>query len=139
MVNGARARWWSTPGFISPEGALGRSVDCRADIYALGCVAFWLLTGRVPFEEDTPMATVIAHVNNEPDPPSALSELPIPAALDEVVLDCLAKSPDDRPHTAEELASRLAQIEFDNPWTNERAETWWSRHRPTENSAEEVE
>ena len=72
-----------TPAFIAPEQALGDAdLDGRADIYATGCVAYWLLTGQLVFTADTPMALLLHHAQTPPTPPSARTELPIPAALD---------------------------------------------------------
>ena len=101
-----------TPAFIAPEQALGASdVDGRADIYATGCVAYWLLTGQLVFTAETPMALLLHHAQTPPTPPSARTELPIPAALDDLVLSCLAKNPAERPQSARELSRRLADIE----------------------------
>ena len=90
-----------TPAFIAPEQALGRSdLDGRADIYSTGCVAYWLLTGQLVFSGDTPMALVVHHAHTPPAPPSTRTELPIPPALDALVLACLAKDPAERPQSA---------------------------------------
>lgn len=121
-----------TPAYLAPEIALGRSdVDGRADLYSLGCVAFWLLTGRRVFEKDTQVAMIVAHTKEEPLAPSQCSELDIPAKLDALVLECLAKAPEGRPRTAEELALRLGEIDTVRPWTADRATTWWETHRPS--------
>jgi serine/threonine-protein kinase len=115
-----------TPSYLAPEVASGDgAVDGRADLYALGCVAYWLLTGRLVFERDTYPAMLLAHATVEPTPPSAVVELPVPAALDAVVLACLAKEPKDRIQTAEELRRRLDKIEIQAPWTEEQAASWW--------------
>jgi eukaryotic-like serine/threonine-protein kinase len=120
-----------TPAFIAPEQALGDSqVDGRADIYATGCVAYFLLTGELVFTAETPMALVVQHASTPPTPPSARSELPIPAPLDRIVMDCLAKRPGDRPQSAKELARRLSEVSLSNPWTEERAREWWEAYRP---------
>jgi hypothetical protein len=120
-----------TPGYMAPEMALGdEAVDARADIYALGCVAYTLLTGRRVFEEKNVVATIFAHVHKPPLPPSEVSELPVPPGLDDVVLACLAKSPGDRPQTAEDLAHQLNRIDLPQAWTRERAEEWWRTHVP---------
>src|SRR5258705_9959730 len=75
-----------TPAFIAPEQALGGSdLDGRADIYATGCVAYWLLTGQLVFTGETPLALVLHHAKTPPSAPSARTELPIPAALDDLV------------------------------------------------------
>jgi serine/threonine-protein kinase len=120
-----------TPAFMAPEQALGRSrLDGRADIYATGCVAYWLLTGQLVFDGETPMELLTKHVHTPPTPPSACSELPIPEALDRLVLSCLAKDPADRPQSARELSQRLAAVEGADGWTEARAREWWAKHRP---------
>jgi len=122
-----------TPAYLSPEGATGgRSVDFRSDIYSLGGVAYWLLTGKLVFQEDTPMGMVLAHVKNPPVPPSQRTELAIPHELDALILDMLAKDPAARPASALEVSRRLAEVPFDDPWTQERAERWWRAHLPQE-------
>ena len=69
-----------TPGYIAPEVALGEiDVDARADIYALGCVAYFLLTGTLVFPDSNPMSMALKHVQAQPDPPSTRTELPMPA------------------------------------------------------------
>jgi hypothetical protein len=119
-----------TPAFIAPEQAMGASdIDGRADIYAAGCVAYWLLTGELVFTADTPMKLMMHHAKTEPQPPSARTEVDVPPMLDQVILECLAKDPADRPQTARELAARLGQIACD-PWTDERARQWWMIHYP---------
>lgn len=119
-----------TPAFMSPEMALGDApVDRRADIYALGCVVYWLLTGRTVFEGASPVAILMAHVRDDPVPPSQLSELDIPPELDEVILACLEKDPEDRPNTAMELYSSLCCIPVP-PWNSTTALEWWKLHLP---------
>lgn len=119
-----------TPAFIAPEQALGNPVDSRTDIYAIGCVAFWLLTGQLVFNAGTSMGMLVQHAQTVPTAPSARSELPIPAALDELVLECLAKDPAHRPQTAKELSRRLGQIAGAGEWTETKAQDWWSLHQP---------
>jgi serine/threonine-protein kinase len=120
-----------TPAFIAPEQALGgREIDGRADIYATGCVAYWLLTGQRVFAADTVMGLLLHHTQTAPTPPSARSEMPIPAALDQLVLSCLAKNPSDRPQSAKELSERLAGIPGLPVWDEDRAREWWVAHRP---------
>jgi len=113
-----------TPAFMAPEQAMGTDIDARADIYAIGCVAYWLLTGKFVFAADTPMGHIMQHAGRAPSPPSARTERPIPAALDELVLSCLAKDPADRPQTARELSRRLGEIGAE-AWSQERAREWW--------------
>jgi serine/threonine-protein kinase len=114
-----------TPAYLSPESSLGEAVDHRSDIYALGCVAYWMLTGRLVFEGDSAIQILARHIQVPPESPSRHSTFPIPAALEEIVLACLAKRPADRPATARELADRLARCEVDSPWTREDARRWW--------------
>ncbi len=121
-----------TPAYMAPEAIFGPApLDHRADIYALGCVAYWLLTGQMVFEAPTPVGLLFQHAHDEPVPPSRRCELPIPPALEQVIMDCLAKHPDQRPQSALDLASRLrATLPPEEVWTAERAERWWHRHRP---------
>ncbi|MBZ0266640.1 serine/threonine protein kinase [bacterium] len=124
-----------TPAYLAPEMASRtHTVDGRADIYGLGCVAYQLLTGSAPFERKTAMATVLAHVNDAPQAPSAASELEIPAAMDALILACLAKDPADRPGSALELERRLAAAVDPRGWDDARAEDWWRVHRPSRQS-----
>ena len=110
-----------TPAFVAPEQALGgASIDGRADIYAIGCVAYWLLTGQLVFKAATVVGTILHHAHTAPIPPSLRSELVIPPALDELVLSCLAKDPADRPQSAVELSRRLASIACDASWSDEQ-------------------
>ena len=88
-------------------------------------VAFWLLTGRPVFEGSTVMETVTQHARDEPPPPSSCTELPIPPALDAVILRCLAKRPEDRPQSADELAHTLADTCDVRTWTDTCARDWW--------------
>lgn len=126
-------RTTGTPAFMAPEAALGKSeIDGRADLYALGCVAYWLLTGRLVFDGTTPVELAIQHVQEQPAPPSKLAELPIPAALEDIVMWCLQKQPADRPQTARELLARLDSIELDETWSTDRSDAWWAKHLPAE-------
>jgi eukaryotic-like serine/threonine-protein kinase len=120
-----------TPAFMAPEQAMGQAVDCRADIYAAGCVAYWLLTGEMVFTAETQMGLLLQHSHTPPVPPSARTGRPIPAALDDVVLACLSKDPADRPQSARELSRRLAALENASAWTHERAREWWAAHQPS--------
>jgi hypothetical protein len=114
-----------TPAFIAPEQAMGGDVDGRADIYSTGCVAYWLLTGQLVFTAPTAMGILMQHVEKPPEPPSLRTTRPIPKALDDVVLSCLAKDPANRPQSARELSLRLAEVECATAWTQERAREWW--------------
>ena len=76
------------------------------------------------------MAVVVHHAHTPPTPPSKRSELPIPPALDDLVMACLAKNPAERPQTAKDLSRRLAEVDVLNSWTEERARKWWESHQP---------
>lgn len=123
-----------TPAFMAPEMALGEEVDARTDLYALGCVAYYLLTGEQVFTGDTVLKVITQHLQVVPVPPSERTELPIPAALEQLVLACLAKKPEDRPQAARQLAQSLDAING-MTWSEEEAGRWWSRHHPPEASA----
>jgi len=120
-----------TPAFISPEQALGTSVDGRADIYATGCLAYWLLTGQLVFTADTPMGLLVHHAQTPPTPLSSRTELPIPPELESLVMSCLEKDPANRPQTARELSCRLAELPCADSWTQDRAREWWAVHKPS--------
>jgi hypothetical protein len=120
-----------TPSYMAPEIALGRAdVDGRTDIYSLGCVAYYMLTGQPVFSGDTPVAIALAHVHNAPIPPTLRSRFNIPPALDALILECLAKDPSARPVSAAVLSARLAETVPADAWTLEAARTWWERHQP---------
>jgi serine/threonine-protein kinase len=107
-----------TPAYMAPEMAHDQTVDGRADLYSLGCVAYYLLTGKLVFEGDTPLQTILQHLQHPPVPPSQRTDRPIPADLEAIVLACLAKRPEDRPRSAAVLSERLAAVEsagVDNP------------------------
>jgi serine/threonine-protein kinase len=124
-----------TPSYLAPELAMGtEAIDGRADIYALGCVSFKLLTGRCVFEEDTALATILAHVNTPAPSPNSISEVPIPPDFEDLVLACLSKDPAKRPPTCEALMQALEGIELAEPWTRERAADWWQMHVPESNA-----
>jgi len=120
-----------TPAYMAPEMITkAHAIDPRADLYSLGCVGYWLLTGRPLFESGTAFGIMAEHVKTEPPPPSQRTEIPIPAELDRILLRCVAKNPDDRFQSARELAEALAAVPVPEPWTNARAEQWWKLHAP---------
>ena len=110
-LTGAAGMTPGTPAYMAPEMAHDRTVDGRADLYSLGCVAYYLLTGRLVFQGDTPLQTILKHLQQPPEPPSRVTDRPMPASLEELVLACLAKRPEERPASAAELSSRLAAVE----------------------------
>jgi serine/threonine-protein kinase len=118
-----------TPAYMAPEMALGEAVDGRADIYALGCVAYYLLTGQLVFEATSGLQLITKHIQEAPVPPSRRTELDVSPQLEQAVLACLAKRPEGRPQTAADLDRMLAEIEID-PWSQEQATNWWRTHQP---------
>jgi eukaryotic-like serine/threonine-protein kinase len=118
-----------TPAYLAPELALGnQAVDGRADIYALGCVAYWLLTGHQVFETDSPLQMVVQHIETPPIAPSRRTGTTIPTDLEELILWCLQKRPDQRPADVEEVARQLAGCRLEARWTHERACAWWEEN-----------
>ena len=116
---------------MPPEVAVGNEpIDGRADIYALGCVAYWLLTGQKVFEGGNAMQMVIDHVRTRPSPVSHRTDQPIPAELERLVMRCLEKEPAARPASALQLARDLAALGLADAWTEERARRWWLEHAP---------
>jgi hypothetical protein len=121
-----------TPGFLSPEMALSRQdLDGRSDLYSLGCVAYWLLTGVPVFQGANAVETAAMHLKDEPIPPSRRSEFPIPDEKEKLILHLLAKEPKDRPGSAQEVDAALASCCRDEIWTGDDASKWWDMHRPT--------
>src|SRR5436305_1965181 len=110
-----------TAQYLSPEQAKGTQVDARSDIYSAGVVLYELLTGRVPFTGDTAVEIAMRHLSAVPEPPSALRE-DVPHELDMVVLRALAKSPEDRYQTAEEMDAELERVSRGLPVSPETEE-----------------
>ncbi len=120
-----------TPAFMAPEQVLDdRKVDGRTDIYAVGCVAYWLVAGKLVFEGDTAMQMITDHVHKSPTPPSQRVEQEIPQGLDSVILACLEKDPGRRPQSADALSEALGECETAAAWTPERAGQWWEQYAP---------
>ena len=114
-----------TPLFMSPEQATGEAnPDARTDIYSLGAVGYYMLTGRPPFEAERAVQVMIAHAREEVVAPS-VHRAGIPADLEQVILRCLAKSPSDRYRTAAALALALSECDAAAEWSRERAARWW--------------
>ena len=119
-----------TPLYMAPETVTApETVDARADLYALGAVGYWLLTGTHVFGGKTILEVVAHHVHSQPDPPSTRVETPVTADFERLLLSCLAKRPEDRPSSAHELRERLRGSAAAGRWTNARAARWWAVHR----------
>lgn len=120
-----------TPAYMAPEIILGETdVDRRADVYALGCVAYYMLTGQLVFEADTPMKMFLQHVQATPVPPSQRTELAVPSELDDLVLACLEKDPAKRPQNAIELFDLACDCRSCDGWGPPKARRWWETHLP---------
>jgi eukaryotic-like serine/threonine-protein kinase len=119
-----------TPSYMAPEQAMGRpEMDHRIDIYALGCIAYALLTGRPPFQDASGVAVMIAHAKSPVEPPSKYRP-GLPDDLERVVLRCLEKSPDDRYPDAIALERYLAACASAREWGAPEAERWWHEFEP---------
>jgi serine/threonine protein kinase len=122
-----------TPGFMAPEQILGMKLDGRADLYALGCVAWWLLAGREVFSRDGGEPKVHhRHLHDDPPPLRDVVSGWLPSELESIIYDCLAKEIDDRPRDARALAARLRAIAIpaEHAWSEERAAEWWRGFEP---------
>jgi serine/threonine protein kinase len=107
-----------TPAYMSPEQGMGKPADSRCDIYSLGVVLYELVTGRVPFEAETPLAVLLKHVN-DPLPLPRQIKPDLPAAVERVILKAMAKAPEDRFQSAQEMIDALRYVP-----------RLWTPHRP---------
>ena len=114
-----------TPDYMAPEMTMGENIDGRTDLYALGCVAYYLLTGSLVFEAANTYHMIARHLNDTPVPPSQRASITLPAALEQLVLSCLAKQPADRPQSAAEVRRALSGIAVE-PWGEAQAAAWWN-------------
>lgn len=113
-----------SPRYMCPEQAQGQSPDIRGDIYSLGATAFFLLTGRPPFDLQNSLKLVIAHATETPPTLTAIGA-DVSTELETIVMKCLRKTPDERFQNPDELLSALEQINQTADWNWQRAEDWW--------------
>ena len=126
-----------TPHYMAPETiSASDTVDARTDIYALGAVGYWLLTGTHVFSGNTVMEVLAHHLHTAPQPPSVRRNAPVERDLEKVLLACLSKRPADRPHSAQALRDQLRACYAARRWTSERAAEWWTLHRHQLRSAQ---
>jgi serine/threonine-protein kinase len=131
-----------TPAFMAPESVMDpEQVDHRADLYAVGCVGYWLLAGRCLFEEKTLAALVYAHVHKEPPSPLFPGRDPaVPSGLESLLAQALAKDPTDRPGSARDLVRELERLESEHRRNEEDLQRWWEAvPRPTVDLASRVD
>ena len=121
-------RLLGTPAYMAPEQVFGLASDPRTDLYALGCVGYWLLAGVKPFEADSAGEMLRQHAQSPPPPLSGRTPRPIPARLEALIMGCLSKNPDDRPRDADELSAQLVRCVDGEPWTVEMARAWWAEN-----------
>ncbi len=119
-----------TPLYMSPEVIRDPdSIDGRTDLYALGAVGYFLLTGTDVFDAPNVIELCSHHLKTTPDPPSSRIGEKLPAALEQAIMSCLAKDPDDRPADAGELFETLEQLKASYSWSREDARSWWQEYR----------
>jgi hypothetical protein len=124
-----------TPLYMSPESIqMPNSVDARSDLYAVGAVGYFLLTGAPVFEAASVVELCQKHVETSPIPPSERARAPIPAPLENALLACLEKSRAKRPQTARDLAQLIARCPESHDWSIEDADAWWGRHERGQSS-----
>jgi eukaryotic-like serine/threonine-protein kinase len=119
-----------TPLYMAPETAAGSGeLDARSDLYALGAVAYLLLTGTPVFHGKSVVEILAHHLHTQPEPPSRRLGRALPAELEQLILRCLSKNPDDRPSSARVLRDRLAHLQGVSEWSDDDAARWWLAHR----------
>lgn len=122
-------RFVGTPAIMAPEMLRYQTpVDARADIYAVGCVGYWLLTGHRLFEATTRADMLVMHAHQKPISPSRRVGQEVSPELEAIIMSCLEKNPNKRPQSAGEVMELLAALEFVRPWTHERRSLWWKAH-----------
>ena len=118
-----------TPLYMPPEAILaGKTIDARSDLYALGCVGYFLITGQDVFRRSSQIELFLAQVKDQPIPPSERLGRPVPHGLQEIIMCCLAKEPDERPQSADELRQLLQSCRDIEDWGPSDARDWWAQH-----------
>jgi eukaryotic-like serine/threonine-protein kinase len=125
-----QAGWLAgTPAYMSPEVCRGEVHGTRGDIYSLGAVLYFLVTGTPPFTTENVAALMMSHVNDPPDSPSQRLGALVPRDVEAVILKCLEKRPEQRYASVRDLDLALARCSVPRPWTNEEARSFWAAHR----------
>jgi eukaryotic-like serine/threonine-protein kinase len=119
-----------TPLYMAPEAIVApATVTAASDLYALGAVAYFMLTGRHVFEGDSLVEICTHHISTPPIPPSVALGRKLPSVIVELTLACVAKNHLDWPNRAYEIERLLSHADLGEPWTQEQARAWWSEHR----------
>jgi len=117
-----------TPSYVAPETITDPdAIDPSVDLYALGAVGYYLVTGKRVFEGKTSVEICVQHVTATPIPPSR--HVTVPQELEDILLRCLAKKPADRPWGAVQLAAQLRAVPIGDAWTDDKALAWWREFR----------
>jgi serine/threonine protein kinase len=128
-----------SPLYVSPEGVTQpATIDSRADVYGLGAVIYFLLTGTPVFSGETATQICLMHVRELPEPPSSRVHKPVTPVLEELVLRCLEKSPADRPRDANELLELLENCQVAGSWTAVEAARWWGDREHEHSAATQI-
>ena len=118
-----------SPAFMCPEQSSGLEPDCRGDIYSLGAVAWFLLTGYPPFRDENPIMLIVANAT-EPVPDFSATGVSVPEDLVSIITRCLAKKPEERFHIPRDLLAALEECTANEEWTWKDAEDWWLANIP---------
>ena len=117
-----------TPLYMAPEAITSpQSIDAQSDLYSIGAAAYFLLTGLPVFDGETVSEILRQHISADPESPSQRLGITIDADLEAIVMQCLAKNPDDRPKSAQELSRMLSRCGAAKSWGSEEAADWWVR------------
>ncbi|MEZ4444159.1 MAG: serine/threonine-protein kinase [Polyangiaceae bacterium] len=120
-----------TPLYMAPEMITDPDgVDARADLYALGAVGYFLLTGQHVFDGSSVVEVCGHHLHTKPEPPSLRLGVPVPEALESLILGCLRKDRAERPRTATQVLEALASCDTEHGWSASEAAAWWAEHGP---------
>ena len=118
-----------TPKYMAPEAVSSPSqMDHRSDIYNLGAVLYWMLTGQHLFPKSSNLELLVDHVKTIPSIPSYVSELSVPKELDNITMKCLQKDPKRRYQSVNDLGEELSQLKILSHWSQKKAKEWWELH-----------
>ncbi len=125
-----------TPLYMAPERFSKSSVEPSSDLYSIGATGYFLLTGRPVFEATSVAGMIAKHTLESPVSPRQFRDRPLSSELEAVIMQCLAKPPNERPSGAEDLRRRIISCTPTEPWTDTDAQLWWSQPRPLANKTE---